>query len=76
MRAAAAHKVKDFCLAMDKSVQEQVSIDNHFWCIYNDFLLKGDHDPPSAVREGACDGRQSACQVCTCLGEFSFSLVN
>ena len=24
VRAAAAHKVKDFCLALDKSVQEQV----------------------------------------------------
>ena len=26
VRAAAAHKVKDFCLALDKSVQEQVEI--------------------------------------------------
>ena len=31
---------------------------------------KGDHDPPSAVREGAGDRCQSACQVCSCLGEF------
>ena len=26
MRAAAAHKVKDFCLNLDKGVQEQVSV--------------------------------------------------
>ena len=74
MRAAAAHKVKDFCLALDKSVQEQVSIDNHFWCIYNAFLLKGDHDPPSAVRQRIGDRRKPTCEVSTCFRKFVMDL--
>ena len=32
--------------------------------------MLGDHDPPSAVREGAGDRCKSACQICSCLGEF------
>ena len=76
MRAAAAHKVKDFCLALDKSVQEQVKttfVEIFSIILYCNFVyIQGDHDPPSAVREGAGDRRQSACEVCSCLGEFIF----
>ena len=38
MRAAAAHKVKDFCLALDKSVQEQVLLSTFVKiCVFNIF---------------------------------------
>ena len=33
VRAAAAHKVKDFCLALDKSVQEQVIMTHLLPCV-------------------------------------------
>ena len=42
---------------------------------YLRFLMLGDHDPPSAVREGAGDRRQSACKICSCLGELSCALL-
>jgi hypothetical protein len=33
VRAAAAHKVKDFCLALDKSIQEQVIMNHLLPCV-------------------------------------------
>ena len=65
MRAAAAHKVKDFCLNLDKGVQEQVSavyyICNNICNILNN-LPSGDHDPAAALRQGARHRRQPARQ--------------
>ena len=75
MRAAAAHKVKDFCLNLDKGVQEQVSVSaiqvnvinirKHI-CnnidICTNILPSGDHDPAAALRQGARHRRQPARQ--------------
>ena len=75
VRAAAAHKVKDFCLNLDKGVQEQVSVSAVQENVINirknicnninictNILPTGDHDPAAALRQGARHRRQPARQ--------------
>ena len=70
VRAAAAHKVKDFCLNLDKGVQEQVSVSafnirkniRNNINICTNILPTGDHDPAAALRQGARHRRQPARQ--------------